>query len=185
MTTFVFYKINMAAGTYNVGEIVVGVAGLVMGVVFWGVEYRITFGGIIWSVLQSLLYGLSLKTGLSKYMNLFLIIMLISKIIILLGFICLILGLNYGLAVGIVTISIVICCLLGVINMYYLNKSYLPKVVKYGTGLVIVGIVVGLALVGFLMNVLSDFTVFTILMAVIIIALLIVYLLIYFNKWAN
>lgn len=36
MTTFVFYKINMAAGTYNRGEVIAGVAGLVMGVIFWG-----------------------------------------------------------------------------------------------------------------------------------------------------
>lgn len=118
-------------------------------------------------------------------MDLFLIIILIAKIVILLGFICLIIGLNYGFPAGIVSISIVVCCLLGVINMYYLNTSYLPKVVKYGTGALIVAIVVTLALVGFLMNVLSDFTVFTILMAVIVVALLIIYLLIYFNKWAN
>lgn len=156
-----------------------------MGVVFWGFQYQITFGGIAWAVLQCLLYGFSLKTGLGKQMDIYLLIMLIIKIIILLCFICLILGLNYGLAVGIVSISIVICCLLGVINMYYLNTSHLPKAIKYITGALIVTIVVALALIGFLMNVLSDFTVFTILMAVIIVALLIIYLLIYFNKWAN
>lgn len=36
MTTFVFYKINMTGETYNLGEIMTGIAGFIMGVVFWG-----------------------------------------------------------------------------------------------------------------------------------------------------
>ena len=68
MTTFVFYKINMAGETYNTGEIITGISGFVMGIVFWGFEYEITFGGIIWAVAACVLYALSLKTGLQKHM---------------------------------------------------------------------------------------------------------------------
>ncbi len=93
------------------------------------------------------------------------------------------LGLSYGIGVGVVSGAIVICCLLGVINMYFLqSKSHLPKTVKYLTGLVIVAIVVGLAVIGFVQNLLSDFSVFTILMAIIIVGFYVVHLLIYFSK---
>ena len=176
----------MAGETYNTGEIITGVAGFVMGIVFWGIEYEITFGGIIWAIAACVLYALSLKTGLQKHMDLWLVIVLISKIILLLLFICLILWLNYGPGVGIVSISIVICCIMGAINVYYLNRqSHLPKFVKYVTGFVIIAIVVVLAVIGFMLDVLSDFTVFTILMAIIIIAVYVIHLLIYWNKVAN
>lgn len=75
---------------------------------------------------------------------------------------------------------------MGAINVYFLNKqSHLPKFVKYVTGFVIVAIVVALAVIGFMLDVLSDFTVFTILMAIIIIAVYVIHLLIYWNKLAN
>lgn len=172
------------------GEIIVGIAGFVMAVVFWGVEYEITYGGIIWSVVSILLYFLSLTTGLDKNMDLFFVVILCAKIILLLCFICLLLGLQYGVGVGVVSIAVVLCCLMGAINMYYLRKkSHLPKLVKYGTGLVIVCIVVALAVTGFVLDFLSDFSVFTILMAIIVVAILIIYGLIYldkaFNEWIH
>lgn len=61
----------------------------------------------------------------------------------------------------------------------------MPKFVKYGTGFIIVAIIVALAVVGFKLDVISDFTVFTILMVIIIIAVYIIHLLIYWNKVAN
>lgn len=119
-------------------------------------------------------------------MNLWLVVLLISKIVLLLLFICLILWLNYGHGAGIVSICIIICFLMGAINIYYLNnQSYLPKFVKYGIGFIIIVIVVALAVIGFMFDVLSDFTVFTILMLIIIIAVFIIYLLIYFSKVAQ
>ena len=176
----------MAGETYNTGEIITGIAGFVMGIVFWGFKYEISFGGIIWAVAACILYALTLKTGLQKHMDLWLVILLISKIVLLLLFICLILWLNYGSGAGIVSISIVICCIMGAINVYYLNRqSHLPKFVKYITGFIIIGIVVALAVIGFMLDVLSDFTVFTILMAIIIIAVFMIYVLIYLNKAAN
>lgn len=119
-------------------------------------------------------------------MELWIILLLIAKIVLLLLFICLILWLNYGPGVGIVSICIVTCSLLGVVNIYYITKqSHLPRFVKYGTGGFIIIIIVALAIIGFAMNVLSDFTVFTILMLIVIVAVLIIYLLIYWNKAAN
>ena len=64
MTTFVFYKVNMSGEQYNVGEVICGVAGFVLGMVFWAVKYEITYGGIIWGICAIILYGLSLQTGL-------------------------------------------------------------------------------------------------------------------------
>ncbi len=68
MTTFVYYKINESGEAYDVGEVVVGVVGFIVGVVFWAVENDITYGGIIWSICAIILYGLSLQAGLEKHM---------------------------------------------------------------------------------------------------------------------
>ncbi len=108
------------------------------------------------------------------------------KIILLLCFICLLLGLAYGVPAGVVAIAIVICFLLGFLNFYHLKKyNYLPKILKYVSGIIIVAIVVTLAVIGFVKDIISDFSVVTIIAAIIIIGFFIVYLIIAFNKSSN
>ena len=83
---------------------------------------------------------------------------MIIKISLLLIFICIILGVSFGLPAGIVSLAIVIILMLGVLNFHMLLKhNNIPKVLKLVTIFTIVGIIIILAVVGFTFDILSDF----------------------------
>jgi predicted Na+-dependent transporter len=93
------------------------------------------------------------------------------------------LGLSFGVPAGIVALCIVLSCFLGILNMHHIQKSgSIPKLLKYVSVLSIGGMIVGITVVGLAKDILSDFAVFTVVIAIIIIGLLIVYLLISYTK---
>lgn len=102
---------------------------------------------------------------------------------LLLVFICLLLGIAYGIAVGIIALAIIISVLLGLLNYYHLHRhGHIPKFIKYATAVLITAFVVAIATVGFVLDVISDFEVFTILMAIVIVGFFLVYLLMNYAK---
>lgn len=67
--------------------------------------------------------------------------------------------------------------------MHHLQKTgHIPKLLKYVSALTIGGMIVGITVVGLVKDILSDFAVFTVIMAIIILGLFIVYLLIFYTK---
>jgi hypothetical protein len=62
LTTFVYYKINVTH-RYNMGEIIISIVGFLIGIIFWGFYYSITFGGIIWCLAAVILYALCLQSS--------------------------------------------------------------------------------------------------------------------------
>jgi hypothetical protein len=83
---------------------------------------------------------------------------MIIKISLLLIFICIILGLSYGLPAGIVCLAIVLILMLGMLNFHMVMKhNNIPKVLKLVTIFMIVGIIIILAVLGFTFDIISDF----------------------------
>lgn len=83
---------------------------------------------------------------------------MIIKISLLLIFICIILGLSFGLPAGIVTLAIVITLMLGMLNFHVLLKhNHIPKVLKFATVFIISSLIIVLAAVGFTLDIISDF----------------------------
>lgn len=113
----------------------------------------------------------------------FLPIFLSIKIVLLLCFICIILGLNYGNTVLAVSFGIVISGLFGALNVYQLfRKGHIPKLLKTITGIIIIGVVGSLSIIGFVLDIISDFLVFAFTSGILILALLLIYLIISYTK---
>ncbi len=113
----------------------------------------------------------------------FIPVFLSIKIVLLLCFICILLGLNFGNTILAVSFGLVICILFGFLNVYQLfKKGHIPKVLKIISGIVIIGIVAALAVIGFALDIISDFSVFAITIGVMVISIFIVYLLTSYTK---
>ena len=113
----------------------------------------------------------------------FLRVILSIKIVLLLCYICILLGLNYGNNVLAVSFGIVITILFGALNVYHLfNKGHIPKVLKIITSAMIISIMGSLSIIGFVLDIISDFAVFAITSGIIITGLIIVYFIISFTK---
>ena len=116
-------------------------------------------------------------------MPLSLVIILIGKVLLLLGFICVLLGATYGIAIGIVVLAIIIAACLGFLNYYHFQKNkHIPIILKYLSGIMIFILLFGLTVAGFVLDILSDFSVFTIVMLVIVLALFLVYIFLSYSK---
>ncbi len=73
--------------------------------------------------------------------------------------------------------------LFGALNIYHLfNNGHIPKLLKIISGFMIVLIVGCLSIIGFVLDIISDFAVFTITSGIVIASLLIFYLIISFTK---
>lgn len=98
-------------------------------------------------------------------------------------YICILLGLNYGNAILVISFGIVIAILFGAINIYHLfTHGHIPKTLKIITGLIVFIIVGSLSIIGFVLDIISDFAVFAIASGIIIASLFIVYSIISFTK---
>ena len=105
------------------------------------------------------------------------------KLVLLLCYICILLGLNYGNVVLVVSFGIVIAMLFGALNVYHLfSNGHIPKLLKIITGFMMIAIVGSLSIIGFVLDIISDFAVFAITSGIIIASLFIVYLIISFTK---
>ena len=165
------------------------VVGFLMGVVFWAIFYETAFGGIAWSVLALILYAYCLKSSIEKLLDeeyTYLKVILSIKIVLLLCFICILLGLNYGDIILVVSFAIVVAIMFGALNVYHLfTHGHIPKLLKIITGIILIAIMAALSIVGFVLDIISDFAVFAFGSGILIVGLLIVYGIISFTKSRN
>jgi hypothetical protein len=83
----------------------------------------------------------------------------------------------------VIAFAIVIAALFGFLNVYHLFKNgHIPQILKTITGVTIIGIVIALAIIGFVLDVLSNFAVFAITAFILIIGVLIIYSIVAFTK---
>ena len=165
------------------------VVGFLMGVVFWAIFYKIAFGGIAWSVLALILYAYCLKSSIEKLVGeeyTYLKVILSIKIVLLLCFICILLGLNYGDIILVVSFAIVVAMMFGALSVYHLfTHGHIPKLLKNITGIILIAIMAVLSIVGFVLDIISDFAVFAFGSGILIVGLLIVYGIISFTNSRN
>ena len=123
LTSFVYYKHTKSSSSeHSIGEWILALVGFSIGLVFWAFKYNLVVGSILYALAQIILYGLNLKAGIKKKIQLFFLVTLEAKIAILCIFICVILWIGYHVIAGVICFAIMIIVGLGLVNFSYLMR---------------------------------------------------------------
>lgn len=130
--------------------------------------YKYIWGPLVWAVIYLLLAGVMVGIGINKKLDIKIIIALGIKIVLTLVFICVILGVSFDPQVVIVTAVIIILIAISLIGVYFrLKQDNVPQWVSILIGCFVFTGIATLAGLGFAFDIVSDFIVFTIIMALI------------------
>jgi len=138
---------------------------------------------MLWAAIYIIFTASMLGYGILKSMKKQYIYLLILNISLTLCFICIFLGCTVQPIIAIVvSIILAIACVGAIPIAYVYIEGTLPFALKIVCGSVIVGGVILISLLGFLLDVVSDFTVFSFVMGAIYIILMVVASVMFYQK---